>query len=371
MARAVVESVAENTVDAIVAPVVWAVAFGAPGTFAYRAVNTLDAMVGHRSERYLRFGWASARADDFANWLPARLTALLAMAARPRSATSAWLAVRNGAHHHPSPNAGVAEAAFAGALGLQIGGDSTYDGRFEHRPLLGEGRPVEATDIERAVALSRDVSLLLAGALALAWPLIASRDQDRMTGLLPPPGEHGGDAAAIARSLGVRQSDLLDLSTSLNPFAPDLRPVLHRAVERGVCGAYPDEGPALAALASAIGIAPERLVLTNGGRRRSRSWPHSSVGVGSRSPTSRSIARAIPVLDPGGPVFRSNPHNPSGLLAPDDANAGVWDEAFYPLATGKWTRGDAERPSRSIVVGSLTKLLSCPGLRSGLRHLSR
>ncbi len=168
MVRAVVESVAENTVDAIVAPVLWAAVFGAPGTFVYRAVNTLDSMVGHRSERYARFGWASARADDFANWVPARLTALLAMAVRPRASARVWRAVMSGARHHPSPNAGVGEAAFAGALGIRVGGDSTYEGRFEHRPILGDGRPPEAIDIERAVRLSRDVSLLLAGGLAFA-----------------------------------------------------------------------------------------------------------------------------------------------------------------------------------------------------------
>jgi adenosylcobinamide-phosphate synthase len=167
MVRAVVESVAENTVDAIVAPLTWAVVFGAPATFAYRAVNTLDSMVGHRSARYLRFGWASAKADDVANWVPARLTALLVMVARPSKATGAWRAVRSGARNHPSPNAGVAEAAFAGALGIQLGGESTYGGHMENRPLLGDGRPAELADIERAVRLSRDVSVVLAGALAL------------------------------------------------------------------------------------------------------------------------------------------------------------------------------------------------------------
>ncbi len=186
-----------------------------------------------------------------------------------------------------------------------------------------------------------------------------------MTVRLPPPGEHGGDAAAIARGLGVRQEDLLDLSVSLNPFAPDLGPLLHRAVERGVCGSYPDESSALVVLARAVGIVPERLVLTNGGSEAiavvaallGRGWV--------QDPEFSLYRRAIPVLDPEGPLFRSNPHNPSGMLAPGDSSAGVWDEAFYPLATGRWTRGDAESPSRSFVVGSLTKLLACPGLRAG------
>jgi adenosylcobinamide-phosphate synthase len=110
IARAVVESVAENTVDAVVAPALWAAAAGAPGVFAYRAVNTLDAMVGHRSVRYEQFGWASARLDDLAGLIPARVTAGLVAAVRPRSATRVARAVRDAAPAHPSPNAGVAEA---------------------------------------------------------------------------------------------------------------------------------------------------------------------------------------------------------------------------------------------------------------------
>ena len=117
MARAVVESVAENTVNAVVAPAFWAAICGAPGALGYRAVNTMDAMVGHRSARYRAYGWASARLDDAANYLPARLTAALVAAVRPGSAAEIWRAVRNQAPAHPSPNAGVAEAAFAAALG--------------------------------------------------------------------------------------------------------------------------------------------------------------------------------------------------------------------------------------------------------------
>ncbi len=166
VARAVVESVAENTVDAVVAPVVWAASAGAAGALGYRAVNTLDAMVGHRSPRYDRFGWASARFDDLAGWVPARITAALVVAVRPRSAGAVWRAVRHDAPRHPSPNSGVAEAAFAAALGLRLGGSSSYDGREELRPSLGEGRPPEPADIARAVHLSTDVSLALAATLA-------------------------------------------------------------------------------------------------------------------------------------------------------------------------------------------------------------
>jgi adenosylcobinamide-phosphate synthase len=170
VARAVVESVAENTVDAIVAPALWGAVLGAPGALGYRAVNTLDAMVGHRSPRHRHYGWASARLDDAAGWVPARVTAGLVGAVRPAAAAAVWTAVRTQAPAHPSPNAGVAEAAFAAALGLRLGGENRYGDRAEVRPPLGTGRPPEAGDIARAVALSRDVSIGLAALLAL-WGL--------------------------------------------------------------------------------------------------------------------------------------------------------------------------------------------------------
>ncbi|MFJ8583083.1 cobalamin biosynthesis protein [Streptomyces sp. NPDC093595] len=160
MARAVVESVAENTSDAVVGALVWGALGGVPGLVAFRAVNTLDAMVGHRSPRYRRFGWASARLDDVAGWPGARLTAALAAAAGgdPRGAVRSW---RADAAKHPSPNAGPVEASFAGALGVRLGGTLSYGGRVEHRPVLNEGgREVEVADIERAVRLSRRVSVL-------------------------------------------------------------------------------------------------------------------------------------------------------------------------------------------------------------------
>ena len=167
VARAVVESVAENTVDAVVAPALWAALLGAPGALGYRAVNTLDAMVGHRSARYRRYGWASARLDDLAGWAPARATAALVAVVRPRAAAAVVTAVRRQAPAHPSPNAGVAEAAFAAALGLRLGGESRYGDRVELRPPLGAGRPAERGDIARAVALSRDVSLSLGAFLVV------------------------------------------------------------------------------------------------------------------------------------------------------------------------------------------------------------
>lgn len=166
--RAVVESVAENTVDAVVAPAFWAACCGAPGALGYRAVNTLDSMVGHRSARYKRYGWASARLDDVANYFPARLTAVLVAAVRPRRAAAIWRAVRDQAPAHPSPNAGIAEAAFASALAVRLGGTNRYDGRVENRAALGVGPLPTAADIPRAVRLSGEVSLLLAILLTAA-----------------------------------------------------------------------------------------------------------------------------------------------------------------------------------------------------------
>ncbi|WP_428934334.1 cobalamin biosynthesis protein [Streptomyces sp. ACT015] len=173
VARAVVESVAENTSDAVVGALVWGAAAGVPGLLGFRAVNTLDAMVGHRSPRHRRYGWASARLDDLAGWPGARLTAVLAAAAGddPRGALRSW---RADAERHPSPNAGPVEASFAGALGVRLGGTLSYAGRVEHRPVLnGAGRPVAVPDIERAVRLSRRVGLLALGVCAAARLLAA------------------------------------------------------------------------------------------------------------------------------------------------------------------------------------------------------
>lgn len=168
IARAVVESLAENTVDAVIAPALWGVALGGPGAIGYRAVNTLDAMVGHRSARYERFGWASARLDDAANWVPARAAALLVALVRPRSARRVIEVVRRDATGHPSPNGGVVESAFAAALGLRLGGPSRYGDRAEVRPFLGDGPTPTAADIPRARRLARDVDLALAAVLLTA-----------------------------------------------------------------------------------------------------------------------------------------------------------------------------------------------------------
>lgn len=178
LARATVESVAENTSDAAVAPLFWGAVAGVPGLLGYRAVNTLDAMVGHRSPRYERFGWASARLDDVANGAPARVTAALTVACAPvtggsaRGALRAW---REDGAAHPSPNAGRCEASLAGALGLRLGGRNVYGSRVEDRPVLGSGRPPEPGDIRRATRLSTAVWTTAACLAAAARLLRRSR----------------------------------------------------------------------------------------------------------------------------------------------------------------------------------------------------
>jgi adenosylcobinamide-phosphate synthase len=160
LARATLESLAENTSDAQVAPLIWTAVAGAPGALAYRATNTLDAMIGHRSPRYARFGWAAARLDDLANLVPARITAILVIlcaplvGGTPAGAARAW---RRDAARHPSPNAGVVESAFAGALGARLGGPTRYAHGLEIRPTLGDGRVPDVDDLRRGVRLSRIV----------------------------------------------------------------------------------------------------------------------------------------------------------------------------------------------------------------------
>ena len=145
LTRAALESIAENTSDAQVAPLVWAAVGGVPGVLVYRAVNTLDAMVGHRSPRYMRFGWASARLDDVANWVPARLSGgFIALAAGLSTGQwhrihDSWYILHRDGDKHPSPNSGQPEAAMAGALGVQLGGRNYYDGVPHDGELLGDG----------------------------------------------------------------------------------------------------------------------------------------------------------------------------------------------------------------------------------------
>jgi histidinol-phosphate/aromatic aminotransferase/cobyric acid decarboxylase-like protein len=169
---------------------------------------------------------------------------------------------------------------------------------------------------------------------------------------MPPAGAHGGDGPAIARALGLDPAGMLDLSQSLNPVAPDPMVAVARHLDQ--LRSYPDPSVATRALAEAMEVDPARLLLTNGGAE--------AIALVARVTGGRVDEPEFSLHPRGtGPRWRSNPHSPSGRLAGPGDQAQVWDEAFYPLATGRWTRGDPG----AVVVGSLTKLLACPGLRLG------
>jgi adenosylcobinamide-phosphate synthase len=167
IARAAIESLAENASDGIVAPVFWGALFGLPGIAAYKAINTLDSMIGHRSPRYEAFGWAAARIDDLANFIPARLTGLVLVLLAPRPSAAMSCMMRD-ASRHRSGNAGWPEAAMAGALGVRLSGPRSYQGSAADEPWLNEGaRDPLAADIFGGLRLYRHAMMLLAGALAV------------------------------------------------------------------------------------------------------------------------------------------------------------------------------------------------------------
>lgn len=177
LARATAESLAENCSDAVVATLFWGALAGVPGVLAHRAINTMDAMVGHLSPRYRHFGTVSARLDDAANYVPARLTGALACALAGTvggSPRRAWRIMRRDARDHPSPNGGWCEAAWAGALGVQLGGRNVYGSRIEERGLLGDGPRPDASAVRRASGLVAAVTGA-AGALAVASTWLRGR----------------------------------------------------------------------------------------------------------------------------------------------------------------------------------------------------
>lgn len=178
--RAAIESLAENFSDGIVAPLFWMVVAGLPGALAYKAINTADSMIGHRTERYEAFGWASARCDDMVNLPASRLSALwLVLAAIPlgMSPGGALRTIRRDASHHRSPNAGWPEAAMAGALGIRLSGPRIYDGVAVDERWVGEGRSeLAAKDIRRALKLYRmacGLQIAVLAAIVFSFPLSA------------------------------------------------------------------------------------------------------------------------------------------------------------------------------------------------------
>lgn len=187
ISRAVIESLAENCVDAVTGSLFWASVGGAPAVLAHRAVNTLDAMVGHRTTRYERFGWASARLDDLANFVPARLTATAVALARPGRARSIWRTVHRDAHRHPSPNGGVVEAAFAAALGVRLGGINRYADRTDHRGVLGDGPRPTTRAIDRAIHLRGHTTTATVAVLAAVTAAVAPSTTRRPPARRPAP----------------------------------------------------------------------------------------------------------------------------------------------------------------------------------------
>ncbi|BDV44391.1 cobalamin biosynthesis protein CobD [Geotalea uraniireducens] len=177
--RGTVETVAENTSDGVIAPLLFLMLGGPALALAYKAVNTLDSMVGYKNDRYRQFGWASARCDDLANWLPARLSGGLICLAAPLvglSGARAWRILRRDGRNHASPNAGLPEAAAAGALGVRLGGTNSYFGRPVAKPAIGEpDRPLDGVAWRGAVRLMYGAELLLvAGWLAVCLALLAA-----------------------------------------------------------------------------------------------------------------------------------------------------------------------------------------------------
>jgi len=172
--RATVETIAENSVDGVISPLFYAALGGAPLVLAYKAISTLDSMVGYKNEKYLYFGWFSAKLDDVANYIPARISVLLIPIASfilKERALGAWRSILQDGNKSPSPNAGLPEAGFAGALGIQLGGVAFYQGKRFYKPLIGEKiRQREGNDIPRAVHLMYALSTVaFSGEVAILW----------------------------------------------------------------------------------------------------------------------------------------------------------------------------------------------------------
>jgi len=165
--RAAIESLAENTSDGVVAPIFWGLIFGLPGILAYKAINTMDSMIGYKTPKHLDFGWAAARIDDLANWVPARLTGLI-IAMMSGTPNTALQTIRRDAGKHRSPNAGWPESAMAAALGVRLSGPRSYHDKQTNDPwLYAEGRDVEGSDVTRALAVFKRSMFCLAGLLAI------------------------------------------------------------------------------------------------------------------------------------------------------------------------------------------------------------
>ena len=274
---------------------------------------------------------------------------------RPRAAAAVWRAVRRDAPAHPSPNTGVAEAAFAAALGLRLGGESRYGDRVERAPAARRRPPADRRDIGAPSRLSRDVTV---GAGRCSCVAIGRSPAVRGRGwpVIPPAGPHGGDGAGSPAALGLDPATVLDLScrsTRSRPTSPPSSPATStRSAATPTRPAPPPRWPRPSGVDADRVAAHQRRQRGDRPRRR-----RTSAGRSSSEPEfslhPRGGGRAAWRIEPAQPVRPSSP-------APDE-RAGVWDEAFYPLADRRWTRGD----DGAVVVGSLTKVFACPGLRLG------
>jgi histidinol-phosphate/aromatic aminotransferase/cobyric acid decarboxylase-like protein len=193
-----------------------------------------------------------------------------------------------------------------------------------------------------------------------------------VVGRVPSAGAHGGDAERVAAALGCDPAEILDLSASLNPDAPDVAALAAGRLDS--LARYPDPTAATAAMAAALGTTPDRVLLTNGGAEAialvAADLGRAAVArPGEFSLYARHLTETVdPAEDPAAPRIRSNPNNPTGRLAGAGETAAVWDEAFYPLAAGAWSRGDVAAGRAAVAIGSLTKVFACPGLRVGYVH---
>jgi len=203
----------------------------------------------------------------------------------------------------------------------------------------------------------------------------ASGDGNAVSGMVsavvPPSGTHGGDGAVVAAALGLETSEILDLSASFNPDAPDLAALAKSQLDS--LSRYPDPTAATGAMAAALGTSADSVLLTNGGAEAialvAADLGRAAVARPEFSLYARHLSEALdPAEHPDAPQIRSNPNNPTGRLAAAGDTAAVWDEAFYPLATGAWSRGDVAAGRADVVIGSLTKVFACPGLRVGYVH---
>ena len=282
--RAVIESVAENTVDAVVAPALWAAVLGAPGALGQRAVNTMDAMVGHRDDRYLNYGWAAARLDDVVAWVPARVTVGLVMASRPRHAGAVARVVQGG--RRPAPVAEQRRRRSGVRRGARTAPRWTQPLRRARRgPSIAGRRPAGRSG--RHPPRRTPVARRVAGPCRVA---VRRRPGPRGSTVIPAPGPHGGDGPAIARALGLDPAAVIDLSQSLNPFAPDVAALARRHLD--ALGHYPDEGDATWPWPAPSASTPVALCSPTAGVRPSRWWPPPSEGPWPRNRSSRCIHAA-------------------------------------------------------------------------------